>query len=276
MGYSDVKNKIIQTLTGRTASQKILPSEHQMFALAMLEYIHSVELITGSTLMGSATEDTVPVQSSYATECYISGCGYGQTVTFINFLDQDGNAITYTADAKTSYLLLLLWNKSYWEVTAIPSTVAITAEKVSFLTTIRKTYASYKDMCEDTELIGYDGNPIEATHLVSVSDTTDTSKNGIYVRTKSGWEFQRSISFQLTQELGDDPNAAISQKAVTEQLNKRPTAADTDETDQSDLSIADDNGYKIIECKDGHLRTKNFDSSKVQSIKVKGTKLIIE
>lgn len=276
MGYSDVKHKIIQTLTGRTSEQKILPSEHQMFALAMLEYIHSVELITGSTLIGTADKDTVPVQSAYAKCTYISAVAYGQSVTFNNFVGEDGEPITYTADRKQSYLLLLLWNKSYWEVTAIPTTVALTAEKVAFMTTIRKTYSTYADMVADTDPIGYDGEKIEPAQLVSVVNTSDTSKNGIYVRTKTGWEYQSNFNFEMVQELGDNPNVVISQKVVTDELNKRPTAQETIVGDPSDFSVADEEGNKVLACSNGHIRTKNFDSSKVQTIKVEGTKLVIE
>lgn len=47
-------------------------------------------------------------------------------------------------------------------------------------------------------------------------------------------------------------------------IEDSPTIADTDETD-SDLDIADSQGYVIARFSDGHIQTKNFDSSQIDS-----------
>lgn len=64
--------------------------EHQNFALKLLDYIRSVELISGSTLIGIAEPDTVPVQPDDAHVAYIAGVAQERTVEFLDFIDQDG------------------------------------------------------------------------------------------------------------------------------------------------------------------------------------------
>ena len=77
MGYSDIKQKIIFTLTGRIVGTRIHPADHQEFALALLDYIRQVELITASTLVGTAERGTVPVQSDKANLAYVAACPVG-------------------------------------------------------------------------------------------------------------------------------------------------------------------------------------------------------
>ena len=72
-GYKDTKEAIIDTLMGREVGHEIQPDEHQNFALKLLDYIRSVELISGSTLIGIAEADTVPVQPDDAHVAYIAG-----------------------------------------------------------------------------------------------------------------------------------------------------------------------------------------------------------
>ena len=53
-GYEDTKQKIISTLMGRPVGTEIQPENHQDYALNMLDYIRSLELIATSTLIGVA------------------------------------------------------------------------------------------------------------------------------------------------------------------------------------------------------------------------------
>ena len=50
-GYSDTKQMIINALTGRPEGTKIQPKDHQAFALQIVDYIRSVELV------GNASND---------------------------------------------------------------------------------------------------------------------------------------------------------------------------------------------------------------------------
>ena len=69
----------------------------------------------------------------------------------------------------------------------------------------------------------------------------------------------------------------VSQLATKSEIPKvsNYTKQQADNSD-SDLNIGDELGNIIVEIKDGHLRTKNFDSRNVQpSIRIEGSKLII-
>ena len=126
MGYLDTKQKIIETLTGRVAGTQIMPSQHQEFALSLLEYVRSVELISGSTLMGVAERTTVPVQPNTSNAVYIAACPKDDVVTFENFHDADGNAITVdSTSAYSALLIILLWDKSSWSTVTVPTTMMI-------------------------------------------------------------------------------------------------------------------------------------------------------
>lgn len=126
MGYLDTKQKIIETLTGRVAGTQIMPSQHQEFALSMLEYVRSVELISGSTLIGIAERTTVPVQPNTSNAAYIAACPKDDTVTFENFHDADGNAITVdSTSAGSALFIVLLWNKASWSYMTVPTTMMV-------------------------------------------------------------------------------------------------------------------------------------------------------
>lgn len=156
MGHQEVKNKIIKTLTGRTSSNKIKPSEHQEFALALLEYIRSVELISGSTLIGVATETTTPVESTHACECYIAKCTAGQTLTFSNFKDAEGTELTYTAETDKSALLLLMWDRTAWTLTAMP----ISVEQVDLSKYVQFTNGTDEGEIPYMDMLDSEGNAI--------------------------------------------------------------------------------------------------------------------
>jgi hypothetical protein len=220
MGYYDTKQKIVNSLLGRPDGTQIQPDNHQDFALSLLEYIRSVELISGSTLIGIADVTTVPVQSDNANECYVSACPVGAVLTYENFHGQDGNPITYSADQNSGALLLLLWNKQYWELVDFPTTIQVTAEIINYAAAIRKTYVSKEAMEADTNPFGDDGKAIVPGQLVTVVNSTDTTYNGIYARTQNGtWKFQSGFNWSLVQNIGNDANTAMSQKAVTRELN---------------------------------------------------------
>ena len=64
---------------------------------------------------------------------------------------------------------------------------------------------------------------------------------------------------------------------VLEGLNKEvgKSAKNQDCEENVSLGISDSLGYLLVEFKDGHIKTKKFDSRNIQSISVSGTKLII-
>ena len=124
-GYADTKQLIESTLTGRPAGTYILPEDHQTFALSLLDYIHAVELIGASSLQGTATTSTVPVQPANSKVSYIGSVPPGQTYVYTNFLDENGDPISVTSSANTVSLITLLWNGSYWSVSVTPVTLAV-------------------------------------------------------------------------------------------------------------------------------------------------------
>ncbi len=115
-GYADTKKLIEDTLVGRPAGTLIYPEGHQAIDMSLLDYIHSVELLGASELQGIATTSTVPVQPDNAKVSYIATVPAGQTYTFTNFHDENGNSISITAGANTVSLLTFLWNGEYWQV----------------------------------------------------------------------------------------------------------------------------------------------------------------
>ncbi len=114
-GYNDTRRMIVKTLMGRPTGTEIQPEDHQAFALQITDYVRSVELLAGNaTPIGFAEADTVPVRPNNGQALYLSQVNRGETVTFNNFIDQDGNAITVSSDENTITLVNLLWNTLYW------------------------------------------------------------------------------------------------------------------------------------------------------------------
>lgn len=114
-GYNDTRRMIVKTLMGRPTGTEIQPEDHQAFALQITDYVRSVELLAGNaTPIGFAEADTVPVRPNNGQALYLSQVNRGETVTFKNFIDQDGNAITVSSDENTITLVNLLWNTLYW------------------------------------------------------------------------------------------------------------------------------------------------------------------
>ena len=131
-GYDDTRNKILETLLQRPVGTDIQPENHQDFALSLLDYIRSVELISGSTLIGIAYQDTVPVQSNDANEVYIAGVAQERTVVFQNFRDVNGNPLTVTTEEMEAKLVILIWNRQYWSKQEISANIVSQAENAYY------------------------------------------------------------------------------------------------------------------------------------------------
>jgi hypothetical protein len=64
---------------------------------------------------------------------------------------------------------------------------------------------------------------------------------------------------EVVQESGDAENKAISQKAISREFAK--TCSIRSDMSSADLSLGDEDGNAIVQFKNGHIKTKNFDSS---------------
>ena len=182
-GYDDTRMKILETLMQRPNGTEIQPDNHQDFALSLLEYIRSVELISGSTLIGVAYEDTIPVQSDDANEAYIAGVAQQRSSTFENFRDVNGQPITVITGEMEAKLVILTWNRQYWTAEEISANIISQADKAFFYyaLTIRKTYSSKSSMEADkTSPIGNDGKSIKRGETVSVHNEDNATENAIY------------------------------------------------------------------------------------------------
>ena len=115
-GYWDTKKLIIDTLVGRPVGTLIFPEGHQNFALSLLDYIRSVEVLGASSLQGVAEQDTVPVQPDNARICYIATVPPNRFYTFENFHGEDGQPIQVVSGLNTITFCTLLWNGEYWSV----------------------------------------------------------------------------------------------------------------------------------------------------------------
>ena len=114
-GYSDTRQLIIDTLMGRPAGTEIQPEDHQAFALALNDYIRSVELVAGSGVpVDFAEPNTVPIQPDNGNAVYLSYVPRSTTKNFVNFINQSGNSISVTSSSGEVNLVTLLWNGSYW------------------------------------------------------------------------------------------------------------------------------------------------------------------
>ena len=126
-GYEDTRQMIINTLTNRLAGTEIQPEDHQEFALAITDYVRSVELLSGNAFIGFAEANTTPVQSDKGQCFYISTVGPGQTVNFVNFIDSNGNVISVSSTDGKMSLVTLIWNTQCWssQVTTIDTNWSI-------------------------------------------------------------------------------------------------------------------------------------------------------
>ena len=223
-GYEDTKQKIISTLMGRPNGTEIQPENHQDYALNMLDYIRSLELIATSTLIGVAESNSTPVQPNDSRVCYIAGVAQNQTVTFENFIGENGNPISVTTGDMEGVFIILMWNTQYWSAQTFSTNIISQSESATFYYryNIRKTYESIALMNADVASpIGTDGKYIKIGDIVTVVNSTTPSENGIYSYegATNGWKYQSSFNFQLSQTTGSDPNISMSQKAITNALN---------------------------------------------------------
>lgn len=220
-GYDDTYQMIINTLMGRPSGHEIQPEDHQAFALSMLEYIRSLELLANAPFIGLAKPTTQPIQPNDSRACYIAGVGQEGTTTFQNFYDIDGNPISITNGEMEACLVIFVWNGQYWSVESVPTNIINYSGNLYYIVTIRKTYGSISEMNEDSNYpIGDDGRYIKVGELVSVVNSSNSEENSIYIRTSDGWKFQSSWNFSLSQDTGDDVNSAMSQYAVTKIVNE--------------------------------------------------------
>lgn len=168
-GYEDTRQMIINTLTNRLAGTEIQPEDHQEFALAITDYVRSVELLSGNAFIGFAEANTTPVQSDKGQCFYISTVGPGQTVNFVNFIDSNGDTISVSSTDGKMSLVTLIWNTQYWssQVTTIDtnwsiaqqsgdsesmvmSQKAVTDELINLDTDIKKRYG---EIIENSEWV---------------------------------------------------------------------------------------------------------------------------
>jgi hypothetical protein len=222
LSYDEIKQEILFTLMGRPPGTEIQPQNHQKYSIDLLDYVRAVELNSNSAIIGIANENTIPIEPMNSSACYIAGVAQDRTIVFHNFHDYNGNPITITNGPMEGCLVVMIWNGSCWSYEKISTNIISAAEQANFYYTfnIRKTYSSIAEMNADSDHpIGDDGRYIQKGELVSVENPLDSSENGIYSYTGSGWQYQSSFNFQIVQIMGDDPNVAMSQKALTEIIN---------------------------------------------------------
>lgn len=227
-GYDDTYKMIIECLMGRPNGTEIQPEKHQEYALNMLEYIRSLELVANAPLIGIAQPNTQPIQPDNSRAAYIAGVAQNRTTTFLHFHGQDGEPISVTTSDMEAFLVVLLWNGQYWSCQTMPTNIISQAENAAFYYryNIRKTYSSKSDMEADKNSpIGTDGTKINIGDLVSVVNPANGDENGIYSYegSENGWQFQGGINVAIKQETGQSANDVMSQKAVTNELNKLRT-----------------------------------------------------
>lgn len=221
-GYDDTYQMIISTLMGRPAGEEIQPDEQQAYEINMLNYIRSLELLANGPLIGIATPTTQPVQPNNARACYISGVAQDRTVTFQNFRNYLGQPIQITNGQMEACLVILIWDTQYWSAETVPTSIISAAENANFYYNynVKKTYASVAAMnADENNPIGTDGKYIQIGDIVSVVNSTTPSENGVYSYTGSGWTYQSSYNFQVSQVKGDNPNTAPSLKLFTDEVN---------------------------------------------------------
>lgn len=254
-GYDDTRNKILETLLQRPVGTEIQPENHQDFALSLLDYIRSVELISGSTLIGIAYQDTVPVQSNDANEAYIAGVAQERTVVFQNFRDVNGDPLTVTTEEMEAKLVILIWNKQYWSKQEISANIVSQAENAYYFynLTIRKQYASVAAMNADkVSPMGNDGRVIKRGEIVSVRNPSNSDEDAVYsyeldAEGNPSWVLQMKLSALATRTI-DGGSASVKLDTVQ---NKRDTKANWEANNpvlaegEIGLVLDDKNSYKV-------------------------------
>lgn len=197
-GYDDTYNMIISTLMGRPAGTEIQPENHQAFALNMLEYIRSLELLANAPFIGVATPTTQPVQPDDSRACYIAGVAQDRTTVFQNFRDMNGDPISITNGEMEACLVIFVWNAQYWSAATVPTNIISSADQAYFFynLTIRKTYDSVSAMNADVSApVGNDGKYIKVGEIVSVHNEDDPTEDAIYSWEEGPrWQLQMKLS----------------------------------------------------------------------------------
>lgn len=197
-GYDDTYNMIISTLMGRPNGTEIQPENHQAFALNMLDYIRSLELLANAPFIGVATPTTQPVQPDDSRACYIAGVAQDRTTTFQNFRDMNGDPISITNGEMEACLVIFVWNAQYWSAETVPTNIISSADQAYFFynLTIRKTYDSVSAMNADVSApVGNDGKYIKVGEIVSVHNEDDPTEDAIYSWEEGPrWQLQMKLS----------------------------------------------------------------------------------
>lgn len=197
-GYDDTYNMIISTLTGRPNGTEIQPENHQAFALNILEYIRSLELLANAPFIGVATPTTQPVQPDDSRACYIAGVAQDRTTTFQNFRDINGDPISITNGEMEACLVIFVWNAQHWSAETVPTNIISSADQAYFFynLTIRKTYNRVSDMNADVSApVGNDGKYIKVGEIVSVHNEDDPTEDAIYSWEEGPrWQLQMKLS----------------------------------------------------------------------------------
>ena len=192
-GYDDTYQLIINALMGRPAGTEIQPEDHQAFALSMLEYIRSLELLANAPFIGIAKPTTHPLQPNDSRACYIAGVAQDRTTVFQYFYDMNGEPISISSGEMEAYLIILIWNGQYWSAESVPTNIISSAEQAYFFynLTIRKTYSSVAVMNSDvTAPIGNNGKRIKVGEIVSVHNDNNSTEDAIY-----SWEQNDSVPY---------------------------------------------------------------------------------
>ena len=201
-GYDDTYQMIINTLMGRPTGTEIQPEDHQAYALNMLNYIRSLELLANAPFIGVAQPTTQPVQPDDSRACYIAGVAQDRTTVFQNFYDVNGEPISITNGEMEACLVIMVWNGQYWSAESVPTNIISSSDQAYFFynLTIRKTYDSVADMNEDvTAPIGNDGRYIKVGEVVSVHNEDDPDEDAIYSWEHNSegtpyWQLQMKLS----------------------------------------------------------------------------------
>ena len=280
-GYEDTRQMIINTLTNRLAGTEIQPGDHQEFALAITDYVRSVELLSGNAFIGFAEANTTPVQSDKGQCFYISTVGPGQTVNFVNFIDSNGNVISVSSPDGKMSLVTLIWNTQYWssQVTTIDTNWSIAQQSGDSESMVMSQKAVTDAIAEvinkliTTDRIE-DGAVTTEKIATSAFDSTLSVSGKIAPANIVGeklTELEKYKDLIVVDDYKADLDIADEEQNIiarfkdghikTKNFDSRNITEIGNSTPLSDLQVVDDNENIILELKDGHIKTKNFDSS---------------
>lgn len=230
-GYSDTRQLIIDTLMGRPAGTEIQPEDHQAFALALNDYIRSVELSSGSTLTGIAESNTVPIEPDNSRVAYIASVPQNTVKTFTYFGKENNEPITITT-TDSSVFVILLWNTQYWEYQSIPVTVLENKSFVGYFecsslsTDANKTISSEINQLTTNLRILVKMNNINtqdnATLQIGLTNSKPLYYNGLRVSSTNSWAQNEvlDIYFDGSNYVATTYSGAINLKTLDTQLSQ--------------------------------------------------------